>query len=241
MSRKAPVLLALAVLLVMGASRPANPQAAVTLVASKQPIPKGFKTYSLFLICNPGWLDPARNAGLYDLYQQFLNFGRAIGDEHAAVWFWTSNSYQRSDAALAKIVDVKRSLRFCQAWKLIPSDGPHLVITSTYPDESNLSSGLPPDTAVYKLGNMSPPDITKLLASLTDQLIANGTVENSHSTPAACAGCAPAAPPPPPQPPSLWVRLLAATQQTINTFGCAWSVKIDAGPVSADLKSCKPS
>jgi hypothetical protein len=240
MSRKAPILIVLAALLLIGGTSRVYSQAAVALVASKQPIPKGFKTYSLFLVCNPEWLAPAKNAGLYDLYQQFQRFGGAIGDEHAAVWFWTSNSYQRSDAALAKIVDVDRSVRFCKAWNLTPSEGPHLVITSTYPDESNLSSGLPPDTAVYRLGDMSPPEITKLLASLTDQLVASGRVEAPATTPPP-SGSPVGAEGPPPPPPSLWVRLLAATQQTINTFGCAWSVKINAGPVSADLKSCKPS
>jgi hypothetical protein len=240
MSRKGPILLALAALLI-GTSHTATSQDAVALVASKQPIPKGYKTYSLFLVCNPQWLDPANNAGLYELYEQFLSFGRAIGAEHAAVWFWSSNSYQRSDAALAKVVDVDRSIRFCKAWNLTPDEGPHLVITSTYPDESKLTSGLPPDTAVYKLGNMSPPDITKLLLSLTDQLVASGKVESPSSTPPPSgntSGAAGPPPPPPPPPSSLWVRLLVATQQTINTFGCAWSVKINAGPVSADLKSC---
>jgi hypothetical protein len=119
------------------AELPASPQDAVALVSRTQAIPKGFKTYSLFLICNPLWLDPARNSGLLQLYRQFLNFGRAIGDDQAALWFWS--------AAMA---------------------------------------------------SMAPPD-------------------------------------------SLWVRLLTATQQTIDGFGCAWSFKINAGPVSADLKSCK--
>jgi hypothetical protein len=203
------------------------PQAAVELVAIKQAIPKHFKTYSLFLVCNPQWLDPARNAGLLQLYRQFQSFGRAIGDDHAAVWFWKSNSYEHSDTALAQIVDVERSVRFCQAWKLKPSEGPHLVITSTYPDEAHLSSGLPKDSAVYKLGDMPPPETSALLAKLTDQLIANGKVENPDSPPA------------PAPPAKLWVQLLAATQQMMNSFGCTWSFKINAGPVTADLKSCK--
>src|SRR5580700_9033693 len=108
----------------------ARPQASVELVTRKQSIPKNFKTYTLFLVCNPAWLDPAKNSGLYNLYVQFLAFGRAIGDDNAAVWFWKSNGYERSDARLAQIVDVERSVRFCQAWKLKPSEGPHLVITS---------------------------------------------------------------------------------------------------------------
>jgi len=235
MSRKTPFLLALVALTLTCVIRSANPQDAAELVTMKQPIPKGYKTYSLFLVCNPQWLDPSKSTGLFQLYQQFQNFGRAIGDDHVAIWFWKSNSYERKDAALAQIVDVERSVRFCRAWKLIPSEGPHLVITSTYPDEAHLSSGLPLDSAVYKLGDMSPPNISKLLATLTDQLIATGKV-----APPPTAADASATQPPPP-PPSLWIRLLTATQQTINSFGCAWSFKIDAGPVSADLKSCKPS
>jgi hypothetical protein len=207
---------------------PAYPQVAA-LVTRKQAIPKNFKTYSLFLVCNPQWLDPAKKAGLLQLYRQFETFGRAIGDDHAAVWFWKSNSFEHSDAALAQIVDVERSVRFCQAWKLTPSEGPHLVITSTYPDESHLSSGLPKDSAVYKLGDMAPPNISALLAKLTDELIASGKVDNPTGSPAT------------PPPTRLWVQLLAVTQQTINSFGCAWSFKINAGPVSADLKSCKTS
>ena len=231
MTNKPLILAFLAVLTVtLTGSLPAAPQAAVELVTTKQAIPKNFKTYSLFLVCNPQWLDPAKNVGLLQLYRQFQSFGRAIGDDHAAVWFWKSNSYEHSDAALAQIVDVERSVRFCQAWKLIPSEGPHLVITSTYPDESHLSDGLPKDSAVYKLGDMAPPDISELLAKLTDELIASGKVDNPGGTPAASKPAA-----------KLWVQLLAATQQTINSFGCAWSFKVNAGPVSADLKSCKTS
>lgn len=231
MSRKAQFLLVLVALTLTLVLCFAYSQDQAELVTVKQRIPKGYKTYSLFLICNPQWLDPSKNTGLYQLYEQFQNFGRAIGNDHVAVWFWKSSSYEHRDTALAQIVDVERSVRFCQAWKLTPSEGPHLVITSTYPDEANLSSGLPPDTAVYKLGDMSPTDISKLLATLTDQLIASGKV----AAPAATATQ------PPPPPPSLWVRLLTATQQTINSFGCAWSFKINAGPVTADLKSCKSS
>src|SRR5258707_13891033 len=143
---KKPLILTLAILITTSFT-PAFPQAAVEILARKQPTPKDFKTYSLFLICNPQWLDPAKNAGLLQLYRQFQNFGRAIGDDHAAVWFWKSDSYEHSDAALAQIVDVERSVRFCQSWNLIPSEGPHLAITSTYPDESHLSTGLPKDSA----------------------------------------------------------------------------------------------
>jgi len=228
---KKPLLIASLALATLISAQPAfshAPQEMAQLVTQKQPIPKGFKTYSLFLICNPQWLDPQKNTGLLQLYRQFQSFGRAIGEDHVAVWFWKSSSYEHSDAALAQIVDVERSVRFCRAWKLRPSEGPHLVITSTYPDESHLTSGLPRNNCVYKLGNMSPAEISSLLTKLTDQLVVNGRVEHGDDAPAT----------PPTPPPGLWVRLLNATQETINSFGCAWSFKINAGPVTADLKSC---
>ena len=186
-------------------------------------IPKNFKTYSLFLICNPQWLAPEKSAGLYFLYRNFQNFGRTIGDANVAVWFWKTRSGV-NDTALAQNVDVERSVHFCQAWKLTPSAGPHVVVTSSYPDDAVLSSGLPKNSAVFELGNMSSKEISGLLAKLTDELIAKGSVENPTPAPDAK--------------PNLWVSLLQATQQTLNSFGCAWSFKIDAGPVKADLHSC---
>ena len=161
---------------------------------------------------------------MYGLYQQFEIFGRTIGQDKAAVWFWISRRFA-NDPALAENVDVERSVRFCQAWKLTPSEGPHLVVTTTYPDEANLSSGIPKGSAVYGLANMSSKEISDLLAKLTDELVEKGRVE------------------PPPEaaraPLALWVRLLDATQRTINSFGCAWTFKINAGPVNADLHACK--
>jgi hypothetical protein len=183
-----------------------------------QPIPMGFKTYSLFLVCNQAWLAPDNSEGLHELYQRFWNFGRTIGDDNLAVWFRKSAipSHYRYPW-LAQDVDVERSVRFCTAWKLEPSAGPHVVVTSTYPDETHLTSGLPEKSAVYELGNMSSKEISALLAGLTDKLIEGRGVE----------------------PVEAWVRLLAATQRTINKFGCAWRFEIHAGPVIANLHSCQ--
>jgi hypothetical protein len=195
-------------------------------VERKEAIPKRYKTYSLFLICNPQWLEHRQgdknSDQLYRLYQQFDTFGRTIGSDNVAVWFWTSPGNTARTKASPEDVDVERSVRFCQAWHLKPSAGPHIIVSSTYPDESNLSSGLPKDSAVFELGNMDSNEVSKLLAKLTDELVEKGHVETAAEAPEA-----------------LWVRLLGAVQQTINKFGCAWSFKIDAGPVKADLQSCK--
>jgi hypothetical protein len=187
-------------------------------------IPSGYATYSLFLICNPEWLASSKSRDLLDLYEQFKAFGRTIGSSNDAVWFWLKY-ISPQDSNLAKNIDVERSVRFCQQWKLKPSAGPHLVVTYTYPDESNLSSGLPADSAVYELGDMKSEEIVKLLSELTDHLISMRTVGYSAA--------------PPVTPSVFWQHLLESTRRTINNFGCAWSFKIDAGPVSADLHSCQ--
>jgi hypothetical protein len=222
--RKLYVVFAAGVFLVLAFTQIAGSrQAAVEVVSGTGKIPKNFKTYSLFLVCNPQWLAPEKSEDLYRLYQQFENFGRTIGEDNAAVWFWKSER-RAHDPALAENVDVERSARFCLAWKLRPSGGPHLIVTTVYPDESSLSSGLPKGSAVYALGNMSPKEISGLITKLTDELVESGRVEGPSATAA---------------PQALWVRLLDATQRTINSFGCAWTFKIEAGPVNADLHACK--
>jgi hypothetical protein len=226
-------------------------QTAVAIVSEKQPIPAGYKTYSLFLICNPNWLDPSKSGDLANLYHKFQAFGRSIGDDQAAIWFWRTNVRDgwENTMTASQAIDVERSIHFCQAWKLKPSEGPFLVVTAVCPDEKNLSNGVPDESAVFQLGSLTPTQISVLLSKLTDSLLMSGKVDASLS------------PPPPVTPPAgdsttsrtgehdpvpsapvstaLWVRMLAATQQIIGEFGCAVTLKINAGPLSADLNSCK--
>lgn len=207
-------------------------QATEVVVSPTEAIKAGYKTYSLFLICNPGWLQPDSGKPQTQwLYQSFQRFGRAIGDDNLAVWFWRSRKKENRFLADPDNVDLQRSARFCKAWHLTPSAGPHLVITSTYPDERKLASGMPDQSAVFELGNMADNQINDLLTKLTDQLLLSGKIEKGAVTP-------PQSQNQPLNSSPLWVRLLGAVQQTINNFGCAWSFKIDAGAVKADLHSC---
>jgi hypothetical protein len=195
-------------------------------------IPAHFKTYSLFLVCNPKWLAPSSSRDLSSLYDQFQGFGRAIGKDNAAVWF-LSRLQEPPHFGLLPVDDF-RSVLFCQAWKLKPSEGPHIVIIDHYPDEDHLSSELTKNYAIYRLANMNPGEISSLLGRLTDQLVLAGKVDRPD-----LSAPAPIAPNQPVQAAKLWVRLLNVTQQTLNSFGCAWSFKISAGPVDANLKACK--
>jgi len=224
------------------------PQTVLPL-GNKLPIPSGYKSYSFFLICNPEWLDPSKSADLTDLYNKFLAFGRSIGDDQAAVWFWKTQVPQgwEKQKSPADVIDVERSIKFCRAWNLAPSEGPYLVVTAAKPDESNLATAIPDGRAEFKLGGLKATEISKLLGRLTDALLLHKTelwvspfaemgkptsaaalAGDQRVTPAISVGAT-----------ALWVRLLAVTQEIVGEFGCAVSFKLDAGPVSADVKPCK--
>jgi hypothetical protein len=195
-------------------------------VSQTEKIPhQDFKTWSLFLVCGQDWANANSNNGfdLYHLYKEFGRFGQAIGDDNLAVWFWKRK--QVVDTKLASNIDIQRSDRFCTAFKLDPAQGPYLVVTSTYPDESQLSSGLPSNSGVFQLGNMKPDQLSSLLDQVGKGLLQKAGVDTDTSVT--------------PKPPETWgVRLLESVQQVLSSFGCAWTFKIDAGPANAELHPC---
>jgi hypothetical protein len=219
----------LAVMAIGGIASHGLTQAAQAVVGPTEQIKAGFKSYSLFLICDPGWLLQSETGGsqVAWLYSAFERFGDAIGDDNLAVWFWKGPAREPT----ADRIDLKRSARFCKAWHLLPSASPYVVVTTSFPDEQNLSKNLPPNNCVFTLGGMTQQQASSLISKLTDRLLLGARVESAGvSAPAANS---------PAQPPGLWVRLMTAVQQSLNEFGCAWTVKIDAGAVKADLHSCQ--
>jgi hypothetical protein len=193
-------------------------------------IPRGFGSYSLFLICDPQWLGKGREADLKSLYDKFMIFGGALGDKKAAIWFWKGDAPTSLFVGTAEHVDLNRNLNFCNAWHLTPANGPYIVVTSEYPDEDHLSLGMPKDSATLTLDHMNRDQIGTLL----DGLSAGLTVNQSVSTPVQSQVVVPGSDAAP-----MWASLLAAIQGTINSFGCAWTFKVDAGPLKADLHSCR--
>ena len=200
-------------------------QARVELIGPTAVIPReSYKTWSLFLICNQDWVLPERSADLSGLYWRFKGFGDAIGRDHLAVWFW-KRQMPSNDPKLAENVDVARSAQYCGALGLVPSQGPHLVVTNAYPD----LAAFPAERAVYELGGLQPAALSKLLGSLTDQLVLQGRVE---------AKIAEAVGPAAVTAPSLWMRLLEGARQTMVGMGCAVKFAVKAGPLSAELRGC---
>src|SRR5262245_50115023 len=98
--------------LLVGSASVANARAIAEVVGPTEQIPRNsFKTWSLFLVCNPDWATPDRSADLANLYRRFKPFGDAIGKDNLAVWFWKRKA-RVDDPKLADYVDVARSAEF---------------------------------------------------------------------------------------------------------------------------------
>ena len=220
-----------AALLMIGWTGLCAGQARVELVSPTEQIPRGrYKTWSLFLICNPDWVAPEKSTDLANLYRRFKSFGDAIGRDNLAVWFWKHQALE-SDPRLAENIDVARSAEFCGTLGRAPSQGPYLVVTTAYPDPA----AFPTERAIFELGGLQPTDLARLLNKLTDQLLLQGQVDAAMTTAGGGATTPPAAPMS-----SLWIRLLESARVSMIGFGCKVKLQIDAGLLNAELRECKP-
>jgi hypothetical protein len=225
-------LILFAAALLIGGDVPSAGQAYTELVSPTAQIPRGtYKTWSLFLICNPDWVAPEKSTDLANLYRRFKSFGDAIGRDNLAVWFW-KRELPVSDPRLAENVDIARSAEFCRVLGRAPSKGPYLVVTTAYPDVA----AFPAERAIFELGGLQPADLAKVLNSLTDQLLLQGRVDvamaaSRDSTPSTVATT-------PPPISSLWIRLLEGTRQSIIGFGCSVKLQIETGLLNAELRTC---
>jgi len=134
-----------------------------------EPIPKNYKSWSLFVICNPDWLMVENEPKLSALYQRFRSFGQAIGAQHLALWFWKRQP--RIGNVRVDDIDVDRNAAFCEKLALLPSKSPYVVVTRVYPDLND--SNLRPDVLI-ELNKLPPADVGNLLNKLTDQLLVEG-------------------------------------------------------------------
>lgn len=146
---------------------------AFAIVKGKEPIPReSYKTWSIFLVTNQQWLIPENARQLQQLYERSQAFGRVIGEDHLAVWFWKKDAPLRSPA-LAENVDVERAIAYCQKLGLKPSGGPYLLFTTAYPDESVVPSSY----SIIEVGTTAD-EIARLLARLGDQLVTEGVIRD---------------------------------------------------------------
>jgi hypothetical protein len=164
--------------MVVLAANKAYGQEVAPLYTPKAPIPKGsYKTWSLFLINNPQWVVAQNNTKIKQLYDQFEAFGKAIGRNHVAVWFWSQNIWE--DSSYYKAVDVIRSEEFCEKLQLAPSGGPYVLITADFPGTgliNDSSTFLPTklqNYSILSLNNKSASEIMDVLSRAADKIVEN--------------------------------------------------------------------
>jgi hypothetical protein len=105
------------------------------------------------------------------LYHRSQAFGRVIGEDHLAVWFWAKTVTHNGGEAMADGVDVERAIAICKRLGLKPSGGPYLLFTTTYPDERVALT----DYSVIELGSKAE-DSVRILNRLEDQLVTEGVI-----------------------------------------------------------------
>jgi hypothetical protein len=129
---------------------------------------ESFKSWSLFLICNPSWLTDSSSKNIEDLHRAYLGFGRAIGAHHVAIWFWKRKFF--GDNELVQNMDADRNVAFCESYGLSPSQSPYIILTTTYPDEQNPALGTSSDFWTLPIGSLDNQGTINVLTSLTDQI-----------------------------------------------------------------------
>ena len=128
-------------------------------------IPKGYQTYSLFLLPNADWQNKTEE--LHTLRSAFNAFGDAIGDKHAAVWFANEDDTK---------LDVIGSKTYCDKLNLSYNSGPYMVATNKYPP--NLKAG--DSVVIIKLEGISMARATTVL-NILEQDIRQGRPASVHA------------------------------------------------------------
>jgi hypothetical protein len=81
-------------------------------------IPKDhYKSWSLFLVCNPGWILANGDDGIGKLFRAYMAFGKAIGPDNLAIWF----SDPPGQVATTENTDIERMSTYCEKFGLLPS------------------------------------------------------------------------------------------------------------------------
>jgi hypothetical protein len=155
-------------------------------------IPHIYKSWSLFLVCSPAWILENGDKGLAQLYNQFFAFGSAIGPNNLAIWF--RNGPGEPTTANT---DFGRNSAYCVKYKLLPSDSPHVLVTTHYPDDPE-----PGDRFIVSLGGLDAHNSALALTKLADQLLVTGLNQSGLDSS------------------DQWRRVLAAVRSAVNATGC---------------------
>jgi hypothetical protein len=124
---------------------------------------------------------------------QYKAFGNSIGPQNLAIWFWKKPAVKPT----TENTDTDRSSGYCARYKLLPSESPHVLVTTRHPDDTT-----PGDHFVVKLNGLDGHGSALALTKLTDQLLVTGLNQTELDAS------------------DRWRRLLAATGSAMSAAGC---------------------
>jgi hypothetical protein len=203
-----------------------------------QPTLVPLESWSLFLVCNPVWLGRGNTDKIHMLYEHFKAFGRAIGPKHLAVWFWkhgrsgsnpsTFDTFLAAQSKatpqeetvaeiVARTLDVDRHVTYCEKHGLLPSDSPHVLITTTYPENNLLENKV-----VIRLARADAAEITALLTKIADQLLVEGLSQEAIDTEQYWQS---------------WLRGLRAVVRPVTALMERIAITVDTKFIKAELKA----
>jgi len=113
---------------------------------------------------------PGQEAALSDLQIRYRAFGETTGPSHAAVWFERVVEQRQVPGS----IDVSRNVQYCTKFQLVPSEGPHVVVTTIHPDQWKLGDS----KIVLAFAGRSVQDIQGQLSKLNDQIAAKNLSQN---------------------------------------------------------------
>lgn len=179
-------------------------------VPRQQNIPHNYKSWSLFLVCNPSWVRTEGDRGISDLYKVFKTFGEAIGPQNAAIWFWK----QKGRPAEANL-DISRMSTFCEKYHVLPSKTPQVIVTTCDPNEAKA------DNVVIVNLNSNPEESAAALSKLTDQILLTGLNQRDLDEN------------------EKWRRFTTAAREVVTSVGCYLnkiSFSFNLGPAKFEME-----
>lgn len=175
-------------------------------------VPRGYSSWSLFLVCNPAWILQNGDQGVADLFHQYQAFGRAIGPKNLAIWFWKSPA----TTPTANNTDIDRSSAYCERYKLLPSESPHVLVTTRYPNDAEVG-----DRFVVSLNGLDAHEGALVLTKLADQLLVTGLNQSGLDSSVR------------------WRKVFAAVGSAISAAGCYFnrvSFSLKTGVINAEIE-----
>ena len=83
----------------------------VSEIERSDSIPRDDKSWSLFLVCSQSWISNTEE-NLDDLFRNYMTFGKSIGPENLAIWFWRWESIPETEDLLKKVQSRLKELSF---------------------------------------------------------------------------------------------------------------------------------